>query len=203
MDQLKLKLQEILNIKNTKIITDNIKSGINIFGIEGSKSVVETNDADATAENIQKGKTAYVNGELLTGTHEELDTSDANAVENDIAEGKSAYVNGVKVTGTVEVVDLESAYSVGEENVSLDRGIIKLTYNPGRKMFTGNYNMSLEATSESVAKVANLTGDKLLEGNTILGVVGTAKEYIDPSTTEDYSECMKLINNILGEAGDE
>lgn len=42
----------------------NIAAGKQVFGLNGSF----TSDADATAEDIRQGKTAYVNGVKITGT---------------------------------------------------------------------------------------------------------------------------------------
>lgn len=72
---------------------------------------ITTADADATAADIAKDKTAYVNGVKVVGTHEctsggtsgGIDTSDATATAEDIAQGKTAYANGEKVTGTMVV----------------------------------------------------------------------------------------------------
>ena len=44
----------------------NIKSGVNLFGVNGTY----TSDANARASDILSGKTAYVNGSKITGTHE-------------------------------------------------------------------------------------------------------------------------------------
>ena len=49
-------LNEILNQKDTVLIPENIKSGINILGVEGSLDVVNTSDATADGEDILKGK---------------------------------------------------------------------------------------------------------------------------------------------------
>ncbi|MGN1327202.1 MAG: leucine-rich repeat protein, partial [Clostridia bacterium] len=45
---------------------ENIKEGVSIFGIEGK--LADTSDADATENDISKGKTAYVNNEKIVGT---------------------------------------------------------------------------------------------------------------------------------------
>jgi len=47
-----------------KIIDANIKSGVTILGVNGSF----TSDANATESDILSGKTAYVNGNKVTGT---------------------------------------------------------------------------------------------------------------------------------------
>lgn len=94
-------LNEIKNQKDTVLIPENIKSGINILGVEGSLDVVNTADATADGEDILKGKTAYVKGYKITGMYEPLDTSDATAGPEHITTGKTAYVNGQKITGNI------------------------------------------------------------------------------------------------------
>lgn len=61
-------LNEILDQKNTVLIPENIKSGINILGVEGSSYIVDTSDAIATSNDLLLSKTAYVNGQKVTGT---------------------------------------------------------------------------------------------------------------------------------------
>ena len=59
-----------------------------------------TNGSNATAADIKEGKTAFIRGQLVTGTYVEIDTNQATATANDILAGYTAYVNGVKITGT-------------------------------------------------------------------------------------------------------
>lgn len=47
---------------------DKIKSGETVLGVEGTYKGLDTSDATATAEDIMEGKTAYVDGEKITGT---------------------------------------------------------------------------------------------------------------------------------------
>ena len=55
---------------SSNLIASYIKKGEKIGGIIGTLEVLDTSDATATAADIAKGKTAYVNGIKITGTRE-------------------------------------------------------------------------------------------------------------------------------------
>ena len=55
---------------NSELVASYIKSGVTIGGITGTLEVLDTSDATATPEDILLEKTAYVNGEKITGTLE-------------------------------------------------------------------------------------------------------------------------------------
>mgnify|MGYP002706005620 CR=1 FL=1 len=59
---------QIAAAEQAKIVSGNIKAGTTILGVEGKTSVVDTEDADAAAGDLLEGKTAYVNGQKVTGT---------------------------------------------------------------------------------------------------------------------------------------
>lgn len=50
------------------LVSANIKSGANIFGVAGKTEVVDTSSGDAVAGEILKGKKAWVDGAEVTGT---------------------------------------------------------------------------------------------------------------------------------------
>ena len=67
-NQLQENLDAILLDKNTNLKPENLKEGVTCLGVEGTmNSGIDTSDANATANDIASGKTAYVNGEKITG----------------------------------------------------------------------------------------------------------------------------------------
>lgn len=60
---------QIAETEQSKIISDNIKSGVTILGISGKSSVVDTaiQSGAASSNNIVNGYKAYVNGALVEG----------------------------------------------------------------------------------------------------------------------------------------
>ena len=64
-----------------KLIAANIRKGVTVLGVAGSMSgLEETSDANATADDIKNGKTAYVNGKKVTGSHTDPAFTLANGV---------------------------------------------------------------------------------------------------------------------------
>lgn len=54
--------------EKAKLQSGNIKSGISLFGVNGSSSVVDTSDATATSAQILAGYSGYVNGTKIDGS---------------------------------------------------------------------------------------------------------------------------------------
>jgi hypothetical protein len=103
------------------ILSENIKAGVTILGVNGKASVVDTADATANAEEILEDKVAYVNGVKVTGTYvkpilhkptvsieDGVLTITPNADNGIYAEGYKIYADETLLTTTPEMeIDLD------------------------------------------------------------------------------------------------
>lgn len=140
-----------------KITSDKIKSGESIFGVEGNQSVVDTSDANATSDDIVQGKTAYVNGQKVTGTVQEIN-SDLGVPEGEYVTNDTIPLVGV--TETNIFAPIPDTVLLRGDNKSQIIMVVK---------------------NSDIATDAGLTPDKLVEGNKILGITGTAEVGTDTS----------------------
>lgn len=171
---------------DANLVANNIKNGVSIFGVQGTLTSLDTNDADATAENIDSGKTAYVKGQKITGTSTKVNTADANAAAGDIRTGKTAYVNGVKVNGT-----LNPGVNTSDANATAEDLLAGKTAYVGGSKITGTApakaatTITPTTTDQTVAAGTHLTGiltikgdpnllaENIKSGVTIFGIEGT------------------------------
>lgn len=117
------KIKEIQNVKNTKITSVNIKSGINIFGINGNF----TSNANMTSYDLASSKTGYVNGQKITGSLREY-TNTSMSIPIDVT------VNNISqnITGSYNNI-----YKIQEDNrtafvgdgVIRNKSTFNITYN--------------------------------------------------------------------------
>lgn len=133
---------------DVNLTTENVKSGVTIFGVEGSY------------------------------------TSDANAMAEDIAMNKTAYINGQKITGTLPLFPNSRTFTVDNAGVAdntEDSELEFTTINTAKQILDSNLNMKFSASYSDIVTAIGLTADKLISGNTILGIEGMATTGINTS----------------------
>ena len=142
--------KELQNIGQTiseQIIPENIKKGVKIFDIEGNlESGIDTSDATATAAEIVKGKTAYVNGEKVTGTFL-LSSGTTKIVYGD----KVELVDGLTVRFRMDFDEIEGfkkgSYLMLQADIDSLRNAIGLTADKIKK---GDIILGVEGAVETV-----------------------------------------------------
>lgn len=145
-NQLQENLDAILLDKNTNLKPENLKEGVTCLGVDGTmQSGIDTSDANATADDILMNKTAYINGEKITGTLPLFPNSRTFVVDN-------------------------AGVTDNTEDSTLDLTTINVT----KQVLDNNVNMKFSAPYSDITTAIGLTADKLTQGNTILGVEGTA-----------------------------
>ena len=130
-------------ITKENIIADKIKAGETILGVLGKSSVVDTDDATASNSDLVDGKTAYVNGNKITGTITDKRNNNTRVV-------------GADVTGSDQ-------YRVTLEG----------TGNSTPEIINSSTTVKCEIANNLLATGIGLTADKIKQGVTIIGVTGT------------------------------
>lgn len=157
------------NIVTFELDTKNTYVGETMaFNINVTTGGLDTSDATATAEDIKVGKTAYVDGSLVTGTHEEetFTTQEKTISPNENIQTvipEDGYNGLSKVT--VNAVDNNYIGSAVTR-------VAAQTYTPGISDQTIAASQYL-AGAQTIKGDANLVAENIAKDVTIFGVTGT------------------------------
>lgn len=183
-----LKVNAVTSDIDENIKAENIKSGVEILGITGtleSGTGVDTSDATATADDIVSPKTAYVNSEKITGT-----LIKTNFQLSDLQE------QGIDIS---EAVSGNSFVSCNDTDTSI------CIYAPMNMCLGSNSYFPATMSNSDVADAVGLTADKIAQGNTILGIIGTGgagTEYEPLSRlSTSVTDVQLLENNFITLSG--
>lgn len=185
MATLKENLQEIKNQKDTYLLPENFKNGVTCLGVTGTF----TSDATALTSDIVEGKTAYVNGQKITGTvYEQLSDGELSIYDGDMdREITVLYHEG---DGTLEDPEAMAA-------------TVLLTGEDENVLIRPNNAIGLIFPASKVATAMNLTSDKIVQGEKVLGVEGNGSRvginlYISQEKPTDTFDGIYIQVDDLG-----
>ena len=176
-------IEDLEEEKQLKVLPTNIRNQITILGVTGNLIPgIDTSDANAIASDIVQDKTAYVNGEKLTGA-----LTMFNYSFSDLAE------HGYDLSGKSE--EDPFVLTVDEDGL---KTALKM---PDRLSLESQSYFPYSISNLNIAEEANITSNKIVQGNTIFGVEGTAEAGVDindyfMNKIENGDKIQSLIKTI-------
>lgn len=207
MSELKETLKNIAEEKRNKIIPENIKEGIEIFDVVGNYSGLDTSDANATSEDIISGKTAYVNGEKVTGQIASYTGSTYGTKFREVGQNASqgyislfppkGYFNGTTARATYYFPNQAGWWNATEEQKRFASELLALLGLTSEKIKVGTVVMTMSGkfTSDADATELDIAEGKTayVKGQKITGIL--KKESTDPELEGSF---LSLIDSSLG-----
>ena len=120
----------------SNLVSNYIKSGITIGGVEGTLEVLDTSDATATAKDIAKDKTAYVDGEKITGTAQTVISTTRLTFSNHSYSDGYTMCHG-QSSGSITLTNLPyssmKVVNSSKASATYTNGTLKITFDTGKR----------------------------------------------------------------------
>ena len=127
-----------------------------------TKTLAEQTPGTATADNITEGKTAWVNGKLITGTGADVKSSYTNGYNAGLVDGKENAVKKLRVD-SFKTYDV-SATSGSTSSFSINTGTSKGTVKSGSFNYQ-SVSIYINTTPNNEAALLNTITFQLSDGN--------------------------------------